>query len=86
MSTVCNRDMKGHLVQPTEVYGEGKNHVQGFESQKRQDILWGVKVIQSNCSRKQKEDTIDLTHNRPFAPRGLNSGTEVGQMGPGLKR
>ena len=45
--------------------------MQGFEGQKRQDIVWGVKVIQHNCSRKQKEDTTDLTHKRPFAHRGL---------------
>lgn len=45
--------------------------MQGFEGQKRQDIVWGVKGIQSNCSRKQKEDTTDLTHKRPFAHRGL---------------
>ena len=60
MSTVCNRDTEGHLVQPTEVYGGRKKSRARSEGQKRQDILWGVKVIQRNCSRNQRKIPLTL--------------------------
>jgi len=66
MSTLCNRDMEGHLVQPTEVYGGRKKSCARFEGQKRQDILWGVKVIQRNCSRKQRKIPLTLLITDPL--------------------
>lgn len=69
-TVVCKRNIEGHLFQPRKVSGQRKKHVQGFEDQKRQGLLRGVKVIEGSLSTMQKEDTTDLAHNRPPCSQG----------------
>lgn len=63
---------KGTLSSLQTFLGEGKCMcVQWLEGQKREGLLWGIKVIMCCGSIKQKEDTIDLALHRLFFHRDL---------------
>lgn len=63
--------METHFSSLEKFLAKGKKHVQGLEDQKRQDLLWEVKVTEGSLSTMQKEDTTDFAHNKPLIHSGL---------------